>query len=1196
MPARMPANNIAVRAAFDIFEGPSAMQKWGRLMGQFQKDISNVTAKAQKTGLFSDTHLRKIRDSLQGSANEVRDTYSKIFKLSGGLSKKTLSAEEKAHKRMALEKAREELKNLKERFKLETDHILSTEKRRAKLQKIMQGLGAGAKKAAKFGKSLGSKAYGGDMKGMADKLGGAFSSVIKKTGKGVSKMGVSLAKKGSGAGGVMGGVMKKVGQLLKTFGLMISFVGAIAGGLAAVLKVMIDADAAAKEMNRSLMQSSVTVGDLGAGLGDVADKMGEVRKAFTDFGNNYAWGTLAQDHIEIIGSMNQAGNTFKEMTRGIEDADARMEKLRQTTSTVLTYAKLLGTSTAEVGSQMATYMEELGMSLEEVRKRFAGIYKAASTSGFATKRFYSMILQATSGMSMYNVRLDEAAGLLIRLGKILGEKAGGDFLQSLTKGFGDKSMTERYKQVMMTGSKKMQGIFQRSAENTADDFLSKVAGTDGGQAILDALSAKGIQINQEALEQGAKPELREKETAKLVAGLKKLSPEEQGRLLVMAQKDGNEALVRQLENLMNVSKGAKGGTGNMAMEMGSLDMGGKLAAQLSAVSAVISAPIHEMSIQQLMATEQMAGYSGQQLEEFRRVSKRLHSQYDIAKEQLKYAKATPEERAKMEAKGFKKMSRDDLLEKTGMVIGPDGLRTATKDEKTGAITEGRTVGSVNELIQASGSELKDAFEKGMDDQTKLAMEIARNTTDITKVLQQGVQWFLEKIYGLMQIFSTFFGDESMNEDEKAAKTAIIEGAKAKAVEARDERDRIMGEMTGVQQTAQYGKTDKDKEDAQAKLDVMREALKRLDYTIEAYSGMADSAAGIRKGADISDLWVDYDEKDYSKMAKNSPQLERVMEQAFKRYIGEGRLDEMAEEKFSPVRAATEERMKGMPRTVEKEILSSAGREKYATVQEANPAYSAAQRTLDQGPGAARRSVLFGAAGMGAEGGFGMAPEKAMTPADIAKGVEDGSIEPLTEEGLAAQHERDAQRARSEKASWFRKESAVHKVLMTKGNPEAIRKEMEKMKEQEKVEALARLLSAAGFGGSDADRQRIAQGMRSGDNMGSYNAQLKETRNTVRGSMSSAQYITEYGGPAGIGLLGPNPVGLLGGDTQDFISRGNGESFRFSANDTVIGAQSGMTFDKLLGKRSGGNQNVVVYANNAREVVKVLGDAQRAGLV
>ena len=34
--------------------------------------------------------------------------------------------------------------------------------------------------------------------------------------------------------------------------------------------------------------------------------------------------------------------------------------------------------------------------------------------------FYGMILQATSGMGMYNVRLEEAGGLLIRLGQVLG--------------------------------------------------------------------------------------------------------------------------------------------------------------------------------------------------------------------------------------------------------------------------------------------------------------------------------------------------------------------------------------------------------------------------------------------------------------------------------------------------------------------------------------------------------------------------------------------------------------------------------------------------------------------------------------------------------------------------------------------------------------------------------------------------------
>ena len=44
---------------------------------------------------------------------------------------------------------------------------------------------------------------------------------------------------------------------------------------------------------------------------------------------------------------------------------------------------------------------------------------------------------------------------------------------------------------------------------------------------------------------------------------------------------GNDDLVRQLANLIQASRGAAGGTGNMAMNLGALDMGGKLGAMLN---------------------------------------------------------------------------------------------------------------------------------------------------------------------------------------------------------------------------------------------------------------------------------------------------------------------------------------------------------------------------------------------------------------------------------------------------------------------------------------------------------------------------------------------------------------------------------------------------------------------------------------
>ena len=79
-------------------------------------------------------------------------------------------------------------------------------------------------------------------------------------------------------------------------------------GFAALAKIVIDADSAAKELNRTLLDSGMAGADL-------VDKYGRVRSVMDDITGyfdkaielNYEWGTTTKDHLQILGHYQEAG-------------------------------------------------------------------------------------------------------------------------------------------------------------------------------------------------------------------------------------------------------------------------------------------------------------------------------------------------------------------------------------------------------------------------------------------------------------------------------------------------------------------------------------------------------------------------------------------------------------------------------------------------------------------------------------------------------------------------------------------------------------------------------------------------------------------------------------------------------------------------------------------------------------------------
>jgi len=558
--------------------------------------------------------------------------------------------------------------------------------------------------------------------------------------------------------------------------------GGIVAAVGALAAVLVAVDSKAKELNRTLLEGGATAGEINQAFGTLGGGLDKLRKQATEFGFNALWGTTAKDTLEIWGAFGKAGVTLKELGESAGKGREQMAALRDATAATLTYARLLGTTNVEMAEVFAERMQELGLGINGVAESLSAVHAAALESGFGVKRFFNMVLQATSGMTMYNVRMEEAAGLLLRMGKILGVKAGGEFVQSLTKGFGDLSTQEKHKKVMLIGAKTTKETYGISARNTAEDFVKKVAEKGVGKEMSAAIAKAGIKIDMS-------------DAKGLVKTLGGLSTAQQTKLLARARESGGDELTQQLTNLIGVSQGAKGGMGRMAMNLGSLDMGGKLMMMIQ--QKVKGKSVHDLDEVQTMAMENMYNVSGEQLAELKRVSQVLAGSHQTLLEQLKSGKQ------QTEAEKIASVKAHGAFIENGEIIA------AHMDAAGEKIDEGskKAIGtSYGEYVQQQSAAFKDAMEAGVPADTLLAQEQVARTTELTQRIQNGVDKWLEEIHGVVEGILNWI----MGADGRKSRSTALEGfAKAET----DSREKIRTQtkiLADLQASLKTAKTPADK--------------------------------------------------------------------------------------------------------------------------------------------------------------------------------------------------------------------------------------------------------------------------------------------------------------------------------------------------------------------------------------------------
>jgi hypothetical protein len=348
-----------------------------------------------------------------------------------------------------------------------------------------------------------------DLKGVILGAGGLGGALVKSLTKGLAGgsakltgMGTDMGRKGKEKGGMGGAGMKALGSSMKSLGSLGAKLGPMLGtlaklgpilgmvgaGIAGLVKLFIDADAQAKQFQKSVLQSASTTEYLAAAGGnaalaydDLATDMAKIRDAAFSL-QNAKWGISSEQHVAVLNTLNQEGIALHDMRERAKAAGQEIgEFTAQLTHVSVAYSRHFGVPLQEIGQLQSELMREMGMSLDSTQLAFSQMTRSASESGIAANKFFSIIRGVSQDLSNYNVRMGSAIKLLKMLGKVMNPRNAQKFMQSATQGLKQMSQDDRLKVALLTGGKGKK-IVAKDLANKRKNLHNDIAKAIGAEA------------------------------------------------------------------------------------------------------------------------------------------------------------------------------------------------------------------------------------------------------------------------------------------------------------------------------------------------------------------------------------------------------------------------------------------------------------------------------------------------------------------------------------------------------------------------------------------------------------------------------------------------------------------------------------------------------------------------------------------
>lgn len=530
--------------------------------------------------------------------------------------------------------------------------------------------------------------------------------------------GSKLAEFGAKRGGALGGAAAGLGKAAVALGAAAGVIAGVAAVVAGFVAVMMAAYGQTKEFNKAILEGSSAVDMLGSealgSAGALSAELGELRKAAMT--TAFEFRSTSEEVLAMATAMNQSGFTYREQTKVFGDYGASMRQAQITT-------QAFGVGAGEYAESVNQMTRDFAYGQQAIAEGFQDIFGAAQMSGMGVKNFFTAISETTSGMALYNFKLEDTLELMLGLEKLLGEDLSREVMGSLKGKYRGASTQERTKANMTAGSAGRQVLqtFMLSAE----------------QGFKTALGDASADSQRAVANRGG------------VEGMRTMSSRDLAALANEIQAAGDEALSRKVLGLGRAQRGgARGaGLGARSEALGELDQAGTMAFSMSQAYGVLGdTALTDMSGVTKMAFEEITGLSGEMLTAYQDVYARAEARAaeqgggtdfksviegiqtgDLLSDEDKAALAEAQESASVT---MESIAQQQLKETQGI------LQTL----KTGVVMMLETIyDGMTYFLPGSGTEIKESRQKRDAAQKALDEFEETGNTEADKIAQDGLK-------------------------------------------------------------------------------------------------------------------------------------------------------------------------------------------------------------------------------------------------------------------------------------------------------------------------------------------------------------------------------------------------------------------------------------------------------------------------
>ena len=536
----------------------------GALRLSNKEAAQNLKAEFKQRNDLIQREARNVR-TLEAQLDNIRDRKQKArIRERIAASKDIIKNEQKAIERMAetqMDYQRESLAMLDEG-----------------LQKAAKGFGQKLEDGVESFQDILSSAMG-DPSEFIKKMSGK----AKEGSSGVFTFGAKMA-----AGG---GKMAGVGKLIMGIGKLLPVLAGVGAAVAGIVALMVAAYGQTKEWNKSLLETGSAFDIAGASGGDLRKGLDTLRESVVFTSKRF--GIASDEVLKYLGAFNEAGITFEEM-KGLAGTTEALTAFNQVQRFGIKFTRSLGIEMSELAGLTHQMHEQLGMDLRGIDDSLQGIAGQAQAAGMSTRSFFAALSEATSGMALYNFRLEDTSELLLELVDVLGEDLAKQTLgmEGVFRGAG----TEERVKATMTGGGALQRVLAASGKRQVEGFFADLS-QEGRRVLRDeGFIGRGGEIDYKKLGELKGPEL--------------------ARVMRALEAEGVQATA--FRDVTRQAAGVTGGTGARADALGAMDRMGEMAGKIAQGMGVLNVSDFgslRAGTANRMAFENMTGIQGEQFDQ-----------------------------------------------------------------------------------------------------------------------------------------------------------------------------------------------------------------------------------------------------------------------------------------------------------------------------------------------------------------------------------------------------------------------------------------------------------------------------------------------------------------------------------------------------------------------------------------------------